>query len=46
LEDVGTDRRRILKMDIKAVGWYDMDWIYLDYYRNLQWAHMNTIMNL
>jgi hypothetical protein len=35
-----------IKMDIREIGWGDMDWIRLAQYRNHWRALVNTVMNL
>jgi hypothetical protein len=33
-------------MDLKVIGWEDVDWMYLDQDRDQWWAVVNVIMNL
>jgi hypothetical protein len=35
-----------IKVDIKQIGWEDVDWIRLDLDRDQWWAFVNTVMNL
>jgi hypothetical protein len=35
-----------IKMDLREIGWYGMDWIDLDQNRDQWWALVNTAMNL
>jgi hypothetical protein len=35
-----------IKMDLRVVGWYGMDWIDLVQYRDNWRALVNTVMNL
>jgi transcription termination factor 2 len=35
-----------IKMDLREIGWYGMDWIDLAEDRNQWRAHVNTVMNL
>jgi hypothetical protein len=46
---LGRPRRRWvynIKMDLREIGWDDMDWIDLAEDRDQWRAHMNTVMNL
>jgi len=42
LEDLGVDKRIILKMDIQQVGWGGMDWIDMAQERDWWWAIFNA----
>jgi hypothetical protein len=33
-------------MDLREIGWDDVDWMYLAQDRDLWWALVDTIMNL
>jgi hypothetical protein len=35
-----------IKIDLKGMGWEDVDWIYLAQYRVQWWTVFNTVMNL
>ena len=35
-----------IKMDLREVGWWDMDWINLGEDRDKWWALVNMVMNL
>jgi hypothetical protein len=35
-----------IKMDLREIGWDDMDWIDLAQDRDQWWALVNTVMNL
>jgi hypothetical protein len=46
---LGRPRRRWvdnIKMDLREIGWYDMDWIDLAQDRDRWRALVNTVMNL
>jgi hypothetical protein len=45
LEDLGTDGRNI-KMDLKETVQPGVEWIPLAQHGDIQWAFVNTIMNL
>jgi hypothetical protein len=33
-------------MDLREIGWEDVDWIHLTHHRDQWWAVVNTVMNL
>jgi hypothetical protein len=35
-----------IKMDLREIGWDDLDWIHVAQDRNLWRAHVNMVMNL
>jgi hypothetical protein len=46
---LGRPRRRwedIIKMDLKEIGFGDVDWIHLAQDKDGWWALVNTVMNL
>jgi hypothetical protein len=47
LEDPSIGGRIILKMDVREVGWWGMDWVSLaEEDKGRWWALVNTVMNL
>ena len=44
-EDSGTDRREILKMDIKVIGFQEVDWIHLAQNKVQLQAQVSTVVN-
>jgi hypothetical protein len=46
LEGQDINRRIILKMDLKKIGWKDVDWIHLVQDRNWCWDLVNMVLNL
>jgi hypothetical protein len=48
-EPLGRPRRRWednIKMDLREVGWEDVDWMHVAQDRDQWWALVNTVMNL
>jgi hypothetical protein len=46
---LGRSRRKRddkIRMDIREIGWEDVDWIHLAQDRDQWWAVVNTVMNL
>jgi hypothetical protein len=44
LKNLGVDGNNI-RMDLREIGWKDMDWMYLDQDRDQWQALVNTVMN-